>query len=155
MKFYRLKDNCMIIFTHDGQLSSKYFKQNKSYTTFMEVTPHFLTVQRRNATKSNKNVILLSLISNNCCKMNLVVLHNLCSMCPPPVPTLLLSLFVKFLMDLLINLTDSLLFLIYQFDVILLSDFSVTCGYTGTLFLFKIIITIIIWQYQGYLITII
>ena len=40
--------------------------------------------------------------------MYLVVLHYLCSMCPPPVPTLLLSLFAKIFMDLLINLTDFL-----------------------------------------------
>ena len=122
------------IFIHDGQISSKYFKQNKSYTTFREVTPRFLTIKKRNATKSNKNVILSSHVSNNCLELNLIVIHNLCSMCPPPVPKLLLSLFAKFLMDLLINLTD---LLFTNLIVILLSDFSVTCSYAGALFLFQ------------------
>ena len=38
------------------------------------------------ATKSNKT-ILLSQISNNCYQTHLILLHNLCSMCPSPVPT--------------------------------------------------------------------
>src|SRR5688572_16383590 len=39
-----------------------------------------------NATKS-KRTILLRQISNNCYQTHLILLCNLCSMCPPAVPT--------------------------------------------------------------------
>ena len=60
-------------------------------------------VQKQVTQQKATKTILLSHISNNCSQTNLIVLHNLCSICPTPVHTHVLSLFVKFLMALLMG----------------------------------------------------
>src|SRR6266516_2123484 len=91
------------ISTYIGQSSPKNFKRNKRYATFDESTHCFLMVQKHVTQENVTKTILFSHISSNCCKTNLIVYDNMCLMCPAPVTTHILSLFVKFLMSLLMS----------------------------------------------------
>ena len=69
---------------------------NRSKVILLLVRPAYRFWRSKNVLRSVTKIHFLSHVSNNFCKTNLAVRHNMCLTCPPPVwPTHVLSLFVK------------------------------------------------------------
>ena len=122
MELYRLVGDNFLY--SNGKYHQKIPNKTKGYIAFSESAPMIMMVQKH-VIEHNVTKGLLSRSLNNCSKTNVILGHNICSICPPPVcPIHVWSLFLKHLMVLLINSWGKSSQIIYNAIFNILSSFT-------------------------------